>query len=250
MARLDYEAAAASYDGARALPPDALAGWRAAVEPYLPPADGRPILDLGAGTGVFAAAFADWYAAPVIAVESAAAMRREATAHPNVAWLAGAAERMPLKDGSCGAAWLSTVIHHFDDLGAAAAEIARVLAPGAPALIRSAFPGRTGGVTLFRFFPAAGRAVESFPSVPETVAAFAAAGFEMEKLCPVEQRSAPSLAAFRARLSQRADTTLAALDDADFAAGLAALDAAVAAEAVSAPVVDRLDLLVLRYTDN
>lgn len=230
MARLDYEAAAASYDGARALPPDALAGWRAAVEPYLPPADGRPILDLGAGTGVFAAAFADWYAAPVIAVESAAAMRREATAHPNVAWLAGAAERMPLKDGSCGAAWLSTVIHHFDDLGAAAAEIARVLAPGAPALIRSAFPGRTGGVTLFRFFPAA--------------------GFEMEKLGPVEQRSAPSLAAFRARLSQRADTTLAALDDADFAAGLAALDAAVAAEAVSAPVVDRLDLLVLRYTDN
>jgi SAM-dependent methyltransferase len=56
----------------------------------------------------------------------------------------GAISRSSL-GGSADGAWLSLVIHHIPDLGAAAQEIRRVLRPGAAAMIRQAFPGRTSG---------------------------------------------------------------------------------------------------------
>jgi hypothetical protein len=58
--------------------------------------------------------------------------------------------------------------------------------------------------------------------------------------------SAPSLAAYRDKVRFRADTGLRLLPDDQFAAGLAALDRDAQAETTSTPVVDRLDLLVLR----
>jgi SAM-dependent methyltransferase len=240
---------AAQYDAARALPPAALDAWRRAVAPFLQPQAGLPILDLGSGTGQFAEAFARWFDHPVVGVEPSRAMRREAErkrSHPGIRYLAGDAEQIPLLEGSCGAAWLSTVLHHVTDLAACAHELRRVLAPGAPVLIRNAFPGRQGGITLFRFFPEAGAVVETFPSVAATLAAFAPAGFELELLLPVAQESAPSLADVRRRLASRADTTLAALSESEFERGLAALDAAIRAGRDDGPVVDWLDLVVLR----
>ena len=137
---------------------------------------------------------------------------------------------------------------YVDDLDAAAGELRRVLRPGGPVLVRQAFPGRMGGINLYRrFFPAAGaRLAGGLPSVERVTAAFAGAGFERVALRPVDQLSAPSLAAYRDKVRLRADTGLRLLPDDQFAAGLAALDRAVEAEAVPAPVVDRLDLLVLR----
>jgi len=58
MARVDYDQMAASYDHGRALSPEGLEGWRAALAAWLPPPDGLPVLDLGAGTGLFATAIA------------------------------------------------------------------------------------------------------------------------------------------------------------------------------------------------
>ena len=40
-----------------------------------------------------------------------------------VAWVGGQAERLPLRDGCCGGAWLSTVIHHLADLPGCAREL-------------------------------------------------------------------------------------------------------------------------------
>ena len=76
-------------------------------------------------------------------------------------------------------------------------------------------------------------------------AAFAAAGFRTEGLRQVDQVSATSLAAYRDKVRLRADAGLALLPDEEFAAGLAALDQAAEAETTPAPVVSRLDLLVL-----
>jgi SAM-dependent methyltransferase len=164
--------------------------------------------------------------------------------------VAGVAERLPLRAGACAWAWVSTVVHHLDDLDAAAAELGRVLRPGGAVLVRQAFPGRMEAITLYgRFFPGAGaRLVEAggLPSIERVAAAFAGAGFRQEALVPVAQVSAPSLAVYRDRVRLRADTGLRLLDDDRFAAGLAALDRAVEAGTVPAPVVDRLDLLVLR----
>jgi SAM-dependent methyltransferase len=255
MARVDYDRMAPDYVAGRALPPDGMAPWRDAIAPWLP-AEGRgrsPVLDLGAGTGQFAAAMAGWFGVEVVAVEPSGGMRAEAARahpHPAVGWVAGVAERLPLRDASCALAWVSTVLHHLDDLDMAATELGRVLRPGGPVLVRQAFPGRMDEVNLYtRFFPAAGAwLVEGggLPSVERVAAAFGAAGFRVERLRKVAQVSAPSLAAYRDKVRSRADTGLRLLPDDQFAAGLAALDRAVEAETVAAPVVDRLDLLVLR----
>jgi ubiquinone/menaquinone biosynthesis C-methylase UbiE len=249
MARVDYDQLAASYDRGRGMPLEALEGWRAALTAWLPPASGLPVLDLGAGTGLFAAAIAGWFDAWVVGVEPSGEMRRrarQAHAHRRVAYVGGEAERLPLRDASCATAWLSTVIHHIGDLAGCARELRRVLEPGGPVLIRSSFPGRHGGISLFRFFPGAGRIAETFPTIEATVAAFAAAGFAFENLQPVPQVSAPSLHAAVERVRERADSTLKPLPEEEFAEGLAALERAAAAETTPIPVVDHLDLLVLR----
>jgi ubiquinone/menaquinone biosynthesis C-methylase UbiE len=249
MARVNYDQMAASYDCGRGMPLEGLEGWRDALAAYLPPASGRPVLDLGAGIGLFAAAMATWFDARVVGVEPSGEMRRQARqahAHPRVAYVGGEAGRLPLRDDSCAAAWLSTVIHHIGDLAGCARELRRVLEPGGPVLIRSSFPGRHAGISLFRFFPGARQIAETFPTVEATVAAFAAAGFAFRTLQPVPQVSAPSLLAAVERVRLRADSTLKPLPDKEFAEGLAALERAGAAEKVPTPVIDYLDLLVLR----
>jgi ubiquinone/menaquinone biosynthesis C-methylase UbiE len=254
MARVDYDRMAADYLEGRALPVAGMEPWRDEIAKWLPePQDParRPVLDLGAGTGQFAAAIAGWFGVQVIAVEPSQGMRAQAVranSHPGVHWVAGVGERLPVRNRTCAMAWVSTVVHHLDDLDAAAAELRRVLRRGAPVLVRQAFPGRMEDLTLYRrYFPGAGLvAAAVLPTVEQVEAAFEGAGFRVEDLRPVAQVSAPSLAGYRDKVRRRADTGLRLLADDQFAAGLAALERDAGAETTPAPVVDRLDLLVLR----
>jgi SAM-dependent methyltransferase len=81
---------------------------------------------------MWAMAFAAWYGIHVAAVEPSQAMRAR-SCYPVM--LAGHARAIPLGTGTVDGAWLSTVIHHIPDLHAAAAELRRVLRPGALVLI-------------------------------------------------------------------------------------------------------------------
>jgi len=249
MARVDYEQVAPDYIRGRGLPEDGLQGWREAVSPFLRGLS-LPLVDIGSGAGQFSPLFATWFGIEVVGVEPSAAMRAEAIAHnshPSVSYLPGDAQHLPLAADSCGAAWLSTVIHHIPDLPGAAREIGRVLAPQAPVLIRSAFPGRTGRITLFRFFPEAATVVETFPSLWDVARDFGAAGFTLDSVTPVPQVSFRSLEEARARAALRADTTLRAIDDDAFAAGLRRIEDAIAAGS-EGPLIDYLDLVVLRHS--
>jgi ubiquinone/menaquinone biosynthesis C-methylase UbiE len=78
MARVDYDQMAPSYDRGRLLSLEGLEGWRATLAAWLPPPDGLPVLDLGAGTGLFATAIATWFDVGVVAVEPSAGMRHQA----------------------------------------------------------------------------------------------------------------------------------------------------------------------------
>lgn len=249
---VEYERQAARYRQGRGMSLDAIAAWRDALAPWLGgDAPRRRVLDVGAGAGQFAHAFREWFDCTVVALEPAAAMRREgrgADTAGTVAWVGGRAAELPLAARCCDAAWLSTVLHHVGDLETCARELRRVLRGGAPVLIRSAFPERADDITLLRYFPEARRRMDAFPSVARVTGAFAGAGFALLEASEVPQVSAADLADFRARVvaGRHADTLLVTLDDAELDRGLARLDAAVAADRDRAPVHDRLTLLVLR----
>lgn len=198
------------------------------------------ILDLGSGTGMWARAFIDWYDIEVAAVEPSEAMRARSMHQPVVH---GDAERIPLDDGSVDVAWISTVIHHVPDLNRAARELRRVVRPGGPVLIRSAFAGRHQAITLFRYFPEAIRVLDTYPSVADVEAAFTAAGFVTVALEQVPQVTAASLREAATALRHEAHTPLQLISDDEYAAGLARLRKAAQRE--TGPVVDALDLLVL-----
>ncbi|MFI7072946.1 class I SAM-dependent methyltransferase [Micromonospora sediminicola] len=243
MARIAYhDADAEAFAATRHLTDDGLTAWRAAVTRHLGPRPGMRLLDLGAGTGHWARAFTTWFpGVEVVAVEPSAAMRARCAFTPLVA---GDARSIPLADRSLDGVWLSTVIHHVPDLAAAARELRRVLRPGAPVLIRSAFAGRHEAITLFRFFPEAIRVLDSYPGIADVEAAFAAAGFATVAVEPVPQVTAPSLREAAAGLRREAHTPLQLITDDEYAAGTARLREAARVEA--GPVIDALDLLVLR----
>ncbi|WP_433496007.1 class I SAM-dependent methyltransferase [Micromonospora sp. CA-248089] len=243
MARIAYhDADAEAFAATRHLTDDGLTAWRAAVARHLSPRPGMRLLDLGAGTGTWARAFTTWFPGlDVVAVEPSAAMRARCVFAPLVA---GDAGHLPLGDGSVDGAWLSTVVHHVPDLATAARELRRVLRPGAPVLIRSAFAGRHAAITLFDYFPEAVRVLDTYPSIADVEAAFAAAGFATAAVEAVPQVTAPSLRAAAAGLRREAHTPLQLITDAEYAAGVRRLREAARVD--TGPVVDALDLLVLR----
>ena len=176
-------------------------------------------------------------------------MRIEASrahGHQLVTYVGGDAIHIPLRDASCDVAWLSTMIHHVPDLAGCAREVRRVVRPDGVVLVRSSFPGRHEGITLFRRFPGASRVASSFPTVEATVAAFTGAGFSYAGIEAFEQVSAPSLRVFAERVRLRADTTLRLMDDEEYRNGLAALELEAVAETEPRPIVDAIDLLTFR----
>jgi ubiquinone/menaquinone biosynthesis C-methylase UbiE len=259
MARVDYGGwMAQAYDRGRGLGPEAVEAWRAAASPHLRSGPDGPLLDLGAGTGRFSGLLAAWSGRRVVAVEPAEAMAAQAEARAretaDVDVVVGDAGSIPLRDGCVGVAWLSQVVHHIPDLGQAARELARVVRSDGHVLLRGslggvgATAGAAGDYVIYRYFPAAGRVADGFPSASRVARAFGDAGFEVTLATKVAQLTAPSLRSLYERTIARADSTLAAIDDEAFAAGLDALRRDADAEHAPTPVVDHVDFIVLRAT--
>lgn len=252
MARLDYDHVADRYHEGRGVPLEQLNEWRSAIGPHVTDGgDGAPILDLGAGTGIWTTAFRRWFGSPVVAVEPSVGMRQVAHGNgvPDRAWLvAGRAEAIPLGSSTVGTIWMSTVIHHVEDLDACATELSRVLRADGRVLLRSSFPGRHDEIMLFHYFPAAKRVAQSFPTVEALTELFARVSFELRELQRVREPAPGSLRDFRKLVEHMrwTDSTLAPLSDLEFDAGLAAIDADVA-DGVT-PIPTGLDLLVFART--
>jgi SAM-dependent methyltransferase len=259
MPRADYEGwMAGAYDTGRRLGPEAFATWGEVTRPYVgAPAEGA-VVDLGAGTGRFSGHLAQWSGGHVVAVEPTAAMasRARAKRQPGVQVVRARAESLPLADRSVRAVWVSQVLHHVDDLPAGARELARVVRPGGHLLLRGELRGDDGlpqsGVTLtiYRYFPEADRVARTFPGRKVLLGTLSAAGFEVVRVREVAQTVAAGLQDFHDRLATRADSTLAAMDDDAFAAGLDRLARDAAAEAPPRPVIDTLGFAVLRRVDS
>jgi SAM-dependent methyltransferase len=245
--RVEYDSEAEDYEGTRGRS-TGTAAYRDRVRREVADAPPGCVIDVGSGTGIWSALLASWSGRSVLAVEPSPGMRdvaRSAPVDARVHLVAGRAGALPVRAGSGAAAWLSTVIHHVGDLDACARDLGRALAPGAPALIRGAFPGRYEGIPLVRYFPGSRRALDRFASVEAVRDAFGRAGFRFVGVDKVEERLVDHRA-WRDVLprQRRADTALVDLTDDEFAAGLRAVDEAIAAGRPPEPIA--LDLMVLR----
>jgi ubiquinone/menaquinone biosynthesis C-methylase UbiE len=242
------EQVATAFKESREIPLEGLAGWREAVRRYLDPGPATTLLDLGAGTGAFSAAFAEWFGITVVAVEPSSAMRSHIPQSELIEVLAGDALSVPLEDDVADGAWLSLVSHHVPDLAAAAREIRRVLRPGAPVLFRQGFADRDlDGIEMIRWFPETSKLVATSPTLVETCAAFEAAGFHreaVEQVCEILPGSLADLLA-QADMLRVADTTLRNLTEDEFQRGKERLRRAVEGGDTE-PRTNTLDLLVLR----
>jgi SAM-dependent methyltransferase len=118
---------AARYDAARPSPPPAL-------RELVPPLTGGPlrrVVDLGAGTGLSTRFWAE-HAGEVIGVEPSAEMRQWATTStisPNVRYVAGSGEAIPLETGSADLVTAAQSLQWMDP-DSTLPEIGRVLRPG------------------------------------------------------------------------------------------------------------------------
>ena len=240
---------ATNYAAARGLSDETASIWTAIVEPFIKGAHPATVLDLGCGTGRFSSLFAERLQARVIGLDPALAMLRAATQgedRDNLFYAAARSEQLPLADGCCHLAWLSQMIHHVRDREACARELRRVLRRSGHVLIRGAFADRLDGFPAFlRFFPGARSIMLQFPTTEQVQEVFRTAGFSVEEQRRVPQRSCNNLAELAERTRLRADSTLSLLTDAEFERCQAALDRA-AHEEPPAPVIETLDLLILR----
>lgn len=238
------------YACGRAVPPEVVAVWMAALAARTPRRRPLTVLDLGSGTGRFTPGLADTFGQPAYGVEPSAKMRAVAetdAAHDGVIYLAGSAEQMPLPDDSCDVVLMYLSLHHVRDRAAAAAEIARVLRPGGVVFVRSTFRDRMPDLWWFRYFPRA-RTIEEqiFPAVDDVLAMFAPYGVSDVTIDEVPQRFAANLREYAARLHLRAISTFEHLDADETAEGFARLDAAVAADDGTQPIEEICDLLAFR----
>lgn len=230
MPGVNYEQAetARRYSQGRALPADVLERWHAAISPHLPERSELEVLDLGAGTGIFARSWPTWVPCRVAAVEPAAAMRTMMVDDgvPAAVRVIGArAEQLPLRSSSVDVVWLSAVVHHFEDLDRCAAEIARVISVGSVVLVRGLFAD-LGTTPALELLPGSERAVAAFPAVARIEQAFEPHGLHLSSTQTVEDAGPVTAGqvAERIRRLRSADTLLQQFTDTEISTGLATLD--------------------------
>jgi SAM-dependent methyltransferase len=223
---VDYDGAAARYDAGRGLPDDTLECWRGAVAAHVAPA-GRTVLDVGAGTGIFAAAWIAWGARAVVAVEPSEAMRRQLARRAGIAVVAGDAHALPVGTAVVDVVWMSAVLHHLRELRRCAREVGRVVRPGGRVLVRGYFPDRSR-VPWLDWLPGTERARARFPTAAIVGGTFEAGGLRLDDAAEVAepQRHTRAEAAAWIELMRDADSLLTALAPGEIDAGVAALRAA------------------------
>jgi ubiquinone/menaquinone biosynthesis C-methylase UbiE len=231
MSVVDYARIAETYD---ALPvrhafdaePTLLAAAAQAGETPL------DVLDVGCGTGLwlaYHAALPELARARLAGCDPSPEMLARARARlPGADLRVGVAEALPFNTASADFVAMRFCHHHFDDVPAAFAEVRRVLRPAGRLLLVNLEPERMPGHWIQRCFPAAAALNARYAPVPDLVAALTARGFVVS----VERRETKGELRLDEALRQarlRDQTHLAALADADWREGLAALTEAARA---------------------
>lgn len=227
---------------------ETVAQWLDEIGAHLPAGVAR-ILDLGCGTGRFTAPLAARFAARVCGLDLSAkmlAVARQTLGDSPAALVQAAAEALPFRAGVFDAVLVSMVLHHIRSRAGALAEVRRVLGSGGKLIVRTASIETMDSYLWAAFFPDAA-AVEASRVMPRHAIEelMADHGFVPETHRVVEQVFAADLAEYCGKIAQRTLSSLAAISDAAFEAGLSALRRHCAAKE-SRPVYEQVDLFVFR----
>jgi SAM-dependent methyltransferase len=203
--------------------------------------EGRSVLDLGCGTGRFAAALAERHGCVAFGVDPSPAMLAVARARSSaVTWLDGRAEAIPLADHAVERAFLQTVIHLVEDRAAAFAELRRVLEPGGVVAILTVDPAGAPRFWMADLLPSyAAIDAARFPAPDVLVAELRAAGFGSARWEPAPMRLRYTRDEAAHLLRERFASSLAHISAAEIEAG------ARRAERELPPVIEPLLEMVL-----
>jgi ubiquinone/menaquinone biosynthesis C-methylase UbiE len=217
---VDYERVAARYQQGRSLAADVLDRWRDAVVRHLAPGPIR-VADVGAGTGIFAAAWPRWTDATVVAVEPSAGMAAAGGVDdPDVGYVRATAEALPLRDRSANVVWVSTALHHFADVDLAVREFARILGPGGRVLVRTHAPDRSE-ITWVDQFPGRAKWEARCYTEQQLLEIFDPHGFDLvDALEVLEGTETYAQSADWVERMRHADSMLTALTDEEVAQGV------------------------------
>ncbi|AQZ71248.1 Methyltransferase [[Actinomadura] parvosata subsp. kistnae] len=232
MRRIDYDKEQyRNYARGRALSEQQLQVWIRAFEAVLP--ERRPLagLDVGSGTGRFTPALARAFG-PVVGVEPAVRMREIAEAesrHPDVRYVAGSAEDMPLPSGSADYALMFLAWHHVQDKVRAVGELGRVLRPGGRLLLRANFRDHHPRPWWLEHFP---RGLEAdtalFQPLHEVIAMFTSGGWRVVSFGTVTEPSSGTYGDVLERLRLRTLSIFGQLSDEEVEIGFRRLEEVVA----------------------
>lgn len=207
----------------------------------------EPILDLGSGTGRFTFPLASTFRTRTIGVEPSLGMLAEACEvddDDRATFVAGRAERLPLRDGSVVAAFVLNVLHHVDDRPAAARELARVVTATGLLVVTGSVTAEYHLRLMARWFPSyPALAARVLPTTDELEEEMASGGWRVAVADRLVQPLATTLSEYAERVALRGQSLLELLPDDEFHAGVAAMREE-ARDTEPAPVVDHYDCFV------
>jgi ubiquinone/menaquinone biosynthesis C-methylase UbiE len=186
---------------------------------------GRRVLDVGCGTGTFAA-WLSLHAARVWGVDPSAEMLAVARAKrlPGVGLKQGRAEKLPFTDGWFERAVLMLVLHHLDR-PRALAEVRRVLVDGGRLAIATFAPEQFDHYYLGRFFPSIASVDRArFGRYDELAGQLAEAGFHGIACERLEQHAEASRETIVERVRGRHISTFQLIPEDEYLAGLERLE--------------------------
>jgi ubiquinone/menaquinone biosynthesis C-methylase UbiE len=213
----DFGARAATYDELR--PTDE--NWWEVYEALVREGDltGRRVLDVGCGTGRFAAALSD--RAKVWGVDQSPQMLEVARARaPGVRFKQASVDALPFKDG-----WFERVtmwlVVHLLDRPRAYREIRRVLGPGGRIAVATFDPSYFGVFWFRDYFPSMEEIDRArFPTRTDFDSELQAAGFGAPSFTRMSQRATVTREVALERIRGRHIATFDLITDDEFRAGL------------------------------
>lgn len=240
---------AGAYQRGNAMPARSLGAW---VDKILSfgPADRSATLDVGTGTGMFAAALAEADDSGVtVGVDPSLAMLLEAlrfNSHPRVRYVAGEAGALPIAADRIDLALLSRVIHHLADRRRCVRELGRVMRPGGVVVVRTTVRERLDAL-VYDYWPRLHEQDQArFPSANMIIGDFEAVGFNVMAVDSFSQPVQPSLRAFHDALASRPQSKFDLLTADEFATGLTRLRQDADAQPGNQEIHERYDVLAFR----